>query len=95
MKGSSMNRSKRRQSKTLEEHSATINAEGVMVRVSCLRIETEDRSRLEIHLEGAGERAAVDLPITDSGVLDRRISQAARGFAASLRLRLRGDRMLP
>lgn len=95
MKRSSMNQSRRKRSKTLVEGSATINTQGVMVRVSCFRIDDEARPRLEVRLEAAGQRATVDLPIAELANLSQCARQAAEGFASALRLRLRSDGMLP
>lgn len=95
MSNDSMKSPKRKRSKALEELSTTLNMEGVMVRVSCFRIDSDSGSRLEVQLEGGAQRATVDVPLSQLGHLDAIAQRAANGFAASLRLRMRPDGRLP
>jgi len=85
---------KRKRSKTLKEHSSTINTQGVMIRATCFRIDTEEGSRIEIQLEGAAQHATIDVAISALSNLERSVAQAAEVFAASLRMRMRPDGML-
>jgi hypothetical protein len=82
---------KRKQYKTLEEFASSIKTDGVMVRVACFRIDSEAGSRLEVQLEAAAEHATIDVPLSQLPRLDQVADQAARAFAASLRLRIRPD----
>lgn len=89
------NNAKRKRSETLKEYTSTINTEGVMVRVTCFRIDGDSGARLEIQLEGAAQHATVDVPLSQLANLDEVARQAARAFASSLRLRMRPDGRLP
>jgi hypothetical protein len=82
---------KRKRSKSQEIFTATVNTEGVTVRVSCIRIDTPKRSRLELQLEAAAQHALVDLPISQLPDVQAVANEAAQAFAASLRLRMRPD----
>lgn len=66
-----------------------------MVQIKCFRIERNTSVRIEVRMEAAAQRAAVDLPDGDPKALQADIEMAVRGFAASVRLRLREDGRLP
>lgn len=82
---------KRTSRKTLTQYSKTINEHGVMVRAECLRIQSGRQARLEILLDGAGQKAVVDVPVGDLSLLEELVGRHATAFAAAVSLRLDDD----